>query len=274
MGDFGLSRTARADGNQGLGAIRAERANFYLSPEVLAGGDYRAPADVYALGCMLWEAGRQELAWAQYRRQCALAWQLNCAVSQAVVDRGERLETPACPPGAAGAAEFDRLVERMLHRDPAARPLMTDVVRRLCEVHKAAEKAVAQAQAQAQLRETEAVAGAEAGLATRGLEGAAEPAGAAAGADESGRRRFLAASWGDVRHWVGQVATLVAALLCAACMRQLTPGQGGLLFAGTAAAAAAEAAARERASAAAAAARESRGVGASTALRWWRMAAQ
>lgn len=125
--DLGLLRASGEDGRDVLDAVRAGGTPEYLSPEVCAGAAPDARADLYALGCMLYElaAGRPPFVG-----------------SPAVVLRYHREVVP--PPLPAGVpAGYEALVLGLLAKDPRDRiGYAADAARALAELGAAAFVAV------------------------------------------------------------------------------------------------------------------------------------
>jgi len=152
--DFGL---ALVEGKSRVTSSRTTVGTVnYMAPELLLGRDADARSDLYSLGCVLYET----LTGAPPFRAESIA-----AVSYAVLN-----QDPA-PPGASRpevGPELDRVVMRLLARDPARRP----------------------ASAAALVAELEALAGGGARAAAAGVPSAAG-AGAAAGAAAAAPRAYL-----------------------------------------------------------------------------------
>ncbi|MCC6623101.1 MAG: protein kinase [Deltaproteobacteria bacterium] len=123
--DFGVAKElGRADGDTLTAEGAAVGTPAYMAPEQVGGGDVGPSADLYALGCVLFEllAGRPPFA--------------GGARAELYVDH---LLTPApalpdpLPTGGAAPPDLARLVARLLDKDPARRPADAAEVARALE---------------------------------------------------------------------------------------------------------------------------------------------
>jgi len=117
--DFGLSkfdrRTEEAEVTRGQDRVGSEGA---MAPEYIQTGEFHPKGDLYALGCLLFEAisGRRPFE-----------GQRAAVLQQHVADMAPRLSsvTEGCPQW------LDDLVAALLAKDPAARPGVHEIVQRL-----------------------------------------------------------------------------------------------------------------------------------------------
>ncbi len=99
---------------QGLAGERWQGGLDHAAPESVRGAVTEPPADVYALGLVLWQLLHGRLPWAEHGR------------SQALLRRGREQ-----PRARAGSPALRSLVEACLALEPASRPTAIEVVRSL-----------------------------------------------------------------------------------------------------------------------------------------------
>ncbi|MBL8721149.1 MAG: protein kinase [Myxococcales bacterium] len=110
--DFGLVADA-TDGQATASSIAGTPA--YMAPEQVTGTNIGPPADLYALGVMLYEALTGQLPFTGTAYGVMLAKQQGLAAPPSAVHR-------------AVEPEWERLCLALLHRDPEARPTASDVL--------------------------------------------------------------------------------------------------------------------------------------------------
>lgn len=110
--DFGLVADA-TDGHASASSIAGTPA--YMAPEQVTGPNIGPPADLYALGIMLYEALTGQLPFSGTLYGVMLAKQQGVAAPPSAVHR-------------AVEPSWERLCLALLHRDPAARPTASDVL--------------------------------------------------------------------------------------------------------------------------------------------------
>lgn len=120
--DFGLASTTRTPTHEAL-EVRADLAGTaaYMAPEVIRGGPVDARADLYALGCMLYEMVTGTRPFAAFTTAAVLRGHLE------LVPRPPSELVPDLPPA------LDELVLRLLEKVPARRLGHADDVARVLE---------------------------------------------------------------------------------------------------------------------------------------------
>ena len=119
--DFGLARPRGEDYLPGESSIAG--SFFYLAPEVIAGSPADIPADLYALGVLLYEMITGRVPFSDFNEQAVLT---------------QHLEGTVAPPGQSRQdvpPALESIVMRLLEKDPAARfPSALDVGRALEQI--------------------------------------------------------------------------------------------------------------------------------------------
>lgn len=111
LGDFGLSACVDRTG----GALHSRYGTpYYLAPEQCRGEPYNHKADVWALGCVLYEL-------------CALKRAYGGLTLRLIAESIQRDPPPKVP--SVYSAELRALVAAMLRKDPNSRPAISDVLR-------------------------------------------------------------------------------------------------------------------------------------------------
>ena len=106
--DFGLSRAAGADSMEISGTVE------YLSPESLKGEALTARSDLYSFGIILWEIFMGDPPFGGKRAEEIIRGHIESP-----------LENPQALPG-----QYRELVQQLLEKDPWARPVSAEEVRR------------------------------------------------------------------------------------------------------------------------------------------------
>lgn len=121
--DFGLASLAPLETSREVLEVRGELAGTaaYMAPELIGGGPVDARADLYALGCMLYEMSTGVRPFAAFTVAAVLRGHLE------LVPPPPSSLAPELPPA------FDDLVARLLAKDPARRPGHADDVARVLE---------------------------------------------------------------------------------------------------------------------------------------------
>ena len=122
MCDFGLARTKTT------AAISVGQSGTiqWMAPEVLAGGEYHEPADVYSFGCILYEIGTRQLLYNGMSQE---------AITQYVLEKNLRPAIPSdCP------KSFAALIESCWQANPNNRPDFPQIVDKLNQFLNEAKK--------------------------------------------------------------------------------------------------------------------------------------
>ncbi|MGD2157935.1 MAG: serine/threonine-protein kinase, partial [Anaerolineales bacterium] len=114
--DFGIARSMASRMTQ-EGLI--EGTVFYMAPELALGKEYDGRADLYALGVMLYELTTGELPFQHGDPVALISQHVNAPVVP------PRAKSPEIPPG------LDRLIVRLMQKDPQSRPSSAAEVRQV-----------------------------------------------------------------------------------------------------------------------------------------------
>jgi len=118
LGDFGLCRHApRRLGNS---TLTHAGTDCYMAPEMLASSRYGKPADMWSLGCILYELCTGQFMWELDGILGALVMKDSHAVNKLV----QKEIAPAV------GHELKALLKRLLNVNPAARPTATGCIRK------------------------------------------------------------------------------------------------------------------------------------------------
>ena len=112
LGDFGISRVLERTDDF---ATTVAGTPYYLSPEVCQNQPYNLKSDVWSFGCVAYEIATLRHAFA----------------ADSLLSLVYQIVNGTCPPVPADRydARFGRLVTRMLERDSAKRPSVTEILR-------------------------------------------------------------------------------------------------------------------------------------------------
>jgi len=108
--DFGVARVLRRDGSDATATLTRWLTPDYASPEQLRGEPASVPADIYALGAVLYEL-------VTGRRPFELA-KLTLPDAVTMIERGA---TPPSTVSAGAGSDLDAVVSKAMHADPARR---------------------------------------------------------------------------------------------------------------------------------------------------------
>mmetsp|Transcript_59267 Transcript_59267/g.105317 ORF Transcript_59267/g.105317 Transcript_59267/m.105317 type:complete len:584 (+) Transcript_59267:46-1797(+) len=119
LGDFGLCRHAPG---AALGSATLTHAgtDCYMAPEMLSSSRYGKPADMWSLGCVLYELCTGQFMWELEGILGALVMKDSNALQKYV-------QTEICP---AVGTELRALMKRLLNPNPASRPTATQCMRK------------------------------------------------------------------------------------------------------------------------------------------------
>eukprot|EP00811_Abedinium_folium_P026300 NODE_3853_length_1973_cov_9.820693.p1 GENE.NODE_3853_length_1973_cov_9.820693~~NODE_3853_length_1973_cov_9.820693.p1 ORF type:complete len:435 (-),score=157.88 NODE_3853_length_1973_cov_9.820693:147-1451(-) len=120
LGDFGLCRHTHKDRKCNTASLTHAGTDCYMAPEMLASSRYGKPADIWSLGCILYE-----LCTGQFM------WELDGMLGAMVIKDThivQKLLTGNIVPVIGQALQS--LTRRLLARDPSMRPSVTECLRR------------------------------------------------------------------------------------------------------------------------------------------------
>eukprot|EP00927_Polykrikos_kofoidii_P032935 TRINITY_DN27916_c0_g1_i1.p1 TRINITY_DN27916_c0_g1~~TRINITY_DN27916_c0_g1_i1.p1 ORF type:complete len:705 (-),score=135.83 TRINITY_DN27916_c0_g1_i1:123-2189(-) len=119
LGDFGLCRHTRAN-TAGFATLSHAGTDCYMAPEIFASGRYGKPADMWSMGCVLYELCTGVFMWELDGILAAMLMKDSHAVQKLLQEN-----LVPCVGNALSA-----LLRRLLSSNPASRPTATDCIRK------------------------------------------------------------------------------------------------------------------------------------------------